>query len=296
MLADSNKGPIRDRATARRRAPFKSPAVNRWSAWARSIATRHARFTQRRESLALIVRRSRSLHVIRERWSFTTRLVRPHLQLAINAVVKLAHWRQEQHFSHGTKSFLNTTQRALSHTGVVTRQPGGIERVVREIGHGSTTAQPSANFREQRQVLKQPLAFVFERVKASKSTTQTIPLANRLEILIHQQVPSVVERVTQQARRTETMLTGTSSLVERQIASTRMEVMQPPRLLKTVAPSTRVIEKSSSAPPVTTVIESAPWLPEKMPVAGLNIDQLTDQVVRQLDRRVVAARERMGRV
>jgi hypothetical protein len=214
------------------------------------------------------------------------------LQLAINAVVKLAHWRQEQHFSHGTKSFLNATQRALSHPGVVTRQPGGIERVVREIGHGSTPAQPSANFREQRQVLKQPLAFVFERVKLSKSTSHT----NRLEILIHQQARSVVERVTQQARRTETMLTGTSSLVERQIASTRMEVMQPPRLLKTVAASTRVIEKSSSAPPVTTVIESAPWLPEKMPVAGLNIDQLTDQVVRQLDRRVVAARERMGRV
>jgi len=219
------------------------------------------------------------------------------LQLAINAVVKLAHWRQEQHFSHGTKSFLNATQRALSHPGVVTRQSGGIERVVREIGAaGSTPAQPSVNFRERRQVLKQPLAFVFERVKVSKSTNQTIPLANRLEILIHQQVPSVVERVTQQARRTETMLTGTSSLVERQIASTRMEVMQPPRLLKTVAASTRVIEKSSSAPPVTTVIESAPWLPEKMPVAGLNIDQLTDQVVRQLDRRVVAARERMGRV
>lgn len=294
MLAESNKGPIRDRATARRRAPVKSPAVNRWSAWARSIATRHARFTQRRDSLALIVLRSRSLHVIRERWSFTTRLVRPHLQLAINAVVKLAHWRQEQHFSHGTKSFLHTTERALSLPGVLTRQPGRIERVVREIGPaGSTPAQPSANFREQRQVLKQPLAFVFERVKVSKSTSHM----NRLEILIHQQARSVVARVTQQARRTETMLTGTNNMIERQMASTRTEVMQPPRLLKTVAASTRVIEKSSTpAAPVTTVIESAPWLQEKMPVAGLNIDQITDQVVRQLDRRVVAARERMGRV
>jgi hypothetical protein len=56
-----------------------------------------------------------------------------------------------------------------------------------------------------------------------------------------------------------------------------------------------VIEKTIHEPPVTTVVETAAWLQNKAPVAGLNIDQITDQVVKQLDRRVVAARERMGR-
>jgi hypothetical protein len=57
-----------------------------------------------------------------------------------------------------------------------------------------------------------------------------------------------------------------------------------------------VIEKVAPSTQVTTVVETAPWLQDKVSVTGMNIDQITDQVVKQLDRRVVAARERMGRI
>lgn len=91
------------------------------------------------------------------------------------------------------------------------------------------------------------------------------------------------------------MFVGTNTLIERLMSSSSVKTMQPPRLLKTAPATTRVIEKAPQPPEVTTVVETASWLQDKAPVAGLNIEQITDHVVRQLDRRVVAAKERMGR-
>jgi hypothetical protein len=141
-------------------------------------------------------------------------------------------------------------------------------------------------------ILKPPLTLVFNRLEVNKRSTYS----KRVEVLIHQQARSVLERVTQQSRRVEKMVLGGETLIERQMSSSSITTMQPPRLLKTPPATTRVIEKQPQPPQVTTVVETAPWLQDKAPVAGLNIEQITDQVVRQLDRRVVAAKERMGRV
>lgn len=261
---------------------------NRWSLWARSIAGRHLRFTQRRESLALVLLRLRSqLHIVRERWSFTTRLIQPRLHLAINAVLTptrkglkaegpflctLAPLREKTY---------STTSRLLSEPHKEVRS----ERTTREINRSRTLLNERSRLQTQLETSKSPLTFVFERINQSKTA----------EVLVRQQVRSIVERVTLQSRRNETMLIANNTLIARQMSSAQTLAPQP-RVMKTVSEHTRVLEKTTQAAPVTTVVETAPWLQDKVSVAGLNIDQITDQVVKQLDHRVVAARERRGRI
>ena len=273
-------------------------SANRWIKWARSIARQHPRLARRRESLALIVLRlRRPLNIIRKRFSFT-KIIQPRLQLAINASVKLVHLRQEQHVYGGptnVSSHSRTEQCVFGSPGVLRtiserrpqdrREAGGRQAEV------ATVQNSAAGLTPPPRVLKPPLNLVFERLEVNKRSTHS----KRVEVLIHQQAQSVVERVTQQSRRTETIIAGTNTLIERLMSSSSVTATQPPRLLKTAAVMTRVIEKPSQPPQVTTVVESAQWFQDKAPVAGLNIDQITDQVVRQLDRRVVAAKERMGR-
>jgi hypothetical protein len=141
--------------------------------------------------------------------------------------------------------------------------------------------------------LRKPLTFVFERVNTSKTSAHS----NRLEVLVHQHARSIVERVTQQSRRNETMhIGGGDTLITRHMSSSSHTEVTQPRVLKTVTTPTRVIEKAAPSTQVTTVVETAPWSQDKVSVTGMNIDQITDQVVKQLDRRVVAARERMGKI
>ncbi|HEY6216765.1 MAG TPA: hypothetical protein VIW74_08855 [Pyrinomonadaceae bacterium] len=273
-------------------------SANRWTKWARSIARQHPRLARRRESLALIVLRlRRPLNIIRKRFSFT-KIIQPRLQLAINASVKLVHLRQEQHVYGGptnVSSHSRTEQCVFGSSGVLRtiserrpqdrREAGGRQAEV------ATVQNSAAGLTPPPRVLKPPLNLVFERLEVNKRSTHS----KRVEVLIHQQAQSVVERVTQQSRRLETIIVGTNTLIERLMSSSSVTATQPPRLLKTAAAMTRVIEKPPQPPQVTTVVESAQWFQDKAPVAGLNIDQITDQVVRQLDRRVVAAKERMGR-
>ena len=273
-------------------------SANRWTKWARSIARQHPRLARRRESLALIVLRlRRPLNIIRKRFSFT-KIIQPRLQLAINASVKLVHLRQEQHVYGGptnVSSHSRTERRVFGSPGVLRtiserrpqdrREAGGRQAEV------ATVQNSAAVFTPPHRVLTPPLNLVFERLEVNKRSTHS----KRVEVLIHQQAQSVVERVTQQSCRLETIIVGTNTLIERLMSSSSVTATQPPRLLKTAAAMTRVIEKAPQPPQVTTVVESASWFQDKAPVAGLNIEQITDQVVRQLDRRVVAAKERMGR-
>jgi len=262
----------------------------------------------------IVLRLRRPLTIIRERRSFTTKIIRPRLQLAINAAVKLVHWHQEQHVSGGpinVSSFSLTERRVVGAPGVLRMISETRRQDRREAGsRRQTEVAPSAVDRGSfagfeppplgvlkppltRVFERPPLTLVFERLEVNRKSTRS----DRLEVLIRQQARSVVERVTQQSRRVETMVAGVNNtLIERQMSSSTIVATQPPRLLKTASATTRVIEKAPQPPQVTTVVESAQWFPDKAPVAGLNIEQITDQVVRQLDRRVVAAKERMGRV
>ena len=261
---------------------------NRWSMWARAIARRHVRFTERRESLALIVLRLRGpLNIVRERWSFTTRIVRPHVHLAINALLTQRR-KDAKTDAKGERTFLRAFAPLREKTSSTT------SRLVFQAQKELRSERTIRDLRFERQTeTRNPLTFVFERVNTSNTSTHS----NRLEVLVHQHARSIVDRVTQQSRRVETMhIGGGDTLITQHMSSSSHTQVTQPRVLKTVTTPTRVIEKAAPSAQVTTVVETAPWLQDKVSVNGMNIDQITDQVVKQLDRRVVAARERMGKI
>ena len=260
---------------------------NRWSNWARAIASRHLRFTQRRDSLDLVLLRLRSpLRIIRERSMFTTRIVRPSLYLTISTFLP-----QRRKGAKAERTLLSAFVPLREKTSSPTLRL--VSQAQKEVRSERTIRDLRFERQTETERLRKPLTFVFERVNTSKTSAHS----NRLEVLVHQHARSIVERVTRQSRRNETMhIGGGDTLITRHMSSSSYTEVTQPRVLKTVTMPTRVIEKTTHEPTVTTVVETAAWLQDKVPVAGLNIDQITDQVVKQLDRRVVAARERMGRV
>jgi uncharacterized protein (DUF2235 family) len=214
-------------------------------------------------------------------------------------LVHRIHQHEERHFltrSESAGPSPTTTQRVLNIPTPLkaiasSRKHRRNERVSDQskLANASPGQSWRARFEEQTRMAP-PLTFVFERVNVKKRSTQS----SRLDALVHQHARSFVERVTQQSRRNETMHIGGNNLMARETSSSHTEATQT-RVRKTISAPTRVIEKTSPTAPVTTVVETAPWLQDKVSVAGLNIDQITDQVVKQLDHRVIAARERMGK-
>jgi hypothetical protein len=55
-------------------------------------------------------------------------------------------------------------------------------------------------------------------------------------------------------------------------------------------------EHMTAGQPVTTTVPTHPWMTNPSPIPAFNIEQLTDQVMRQMDRRMTAWRERRGRI
>jgi hypothetical protein len=91
---------------------------------------------------------------------------------------------------------------------------------------------------------------------------------------------SLATRVLRQSRRIEEQVTPVHTILVRRFPSSSHE-----------APFT------DSAPPlqVRTPVGNSPWaVPPPQP--GFNINQITDEVVRKLDSRLVAARERFGKI
>jgi hypothetical protein len=48
--------------------------------------------------------------------------------------------------------------------------------------------------------------------------------------------------------------------------------------------------------PAIPSVPTPPWMPHASTTSAINLEQLTDQVMRQMDRRMTAWRERRGRI
>ncbi len=300
------------RRSALTRRPRRWSAPNRWSSWTRSLATRHLRLATGRELLDLVVARPRSLvRILRERWLVTSRRVQPRIELAIHAILKLT-VNQQQHSSvihtsaqssvMQTATFLNTTN-VLNATNFSTRQfshgsvPSSAQTVSKADASGKAFETiPSPNPEDVIFNAATPLTFVFRRVQE----TQKLTHSRVLEALMDQREHSITRRVTQRSRRNETMVTTASTLTRRQTVSTETEAipshsMKLAPLMKLTPAAVNVFERSATTVPATSTVESTSWQKESTP-PELNLDEITDQVVRRLDHRVIALRERMGRV
>jgi hypothetical protein len=294
------------------RRPRRWSAQNRWLLWTRSLTTRYLRLAARRDPLDLVLPSRRSLvRILRERWLVTSQRVRPRIELAIHAILKLSvNQFQRSSFFHTfepsasvgleTTTFLNTT-RFLKGTQSSPRDvslpahPSAVETIgpVRAPNKGFEKSPLS----DREDVFFQaaaPLTLVFRRME-----TQTLTHFRVLESLMDRREHSIARRITERSRREETIATTASTVTRQEVVSSQTKAV-PTSM--TLAPSMKVAPPAVKAPdrwatrvPPSSTVETTSCAKE-IKLADLNFDQITDQVVRRLDHRVIALRERMGEI
>jgi hypothetical protein len=265
-----------------KRRPQTAARGSRWSAWAGALGRRHRRRDERVEGLAFELARPRALaRAVQHRWIVSSRLVQPRIHLAIQPVLRGAFWERESLSLREVERTERTEKTAGAERTFKT------ERIVKT---ARTQGEPGERFREiERTFSARPspraaLQRIFERLREPGRALGR-PVERAAE------APALARSLAARGRREERPLPG--------------------------GPPARVLRESpASAPGERRAPSSArgadprePWATQApgwgnlgvemkgfaMPApAPIDVAALTDQVMRQIDRRVGAWRERTG--
>lgn len=249
--------------------------MDRWTTWANSMAARHERFTARRGLLVM---------TLLEPLRMSVSINRRYENFAISVFPRI-------HVSIG--SILNEIERvSTSETKAGTR----MTRIKERFGFGTTHDQ-----------------FVLVERMSNQNTTE-ITTHQRRELLSHTHAIRIHPRVTQSPvsrvfSRFEERDPGVvlrkllyeneSQKVVERITTDHMRVEQRTRgdmVIKTQTKPATVVEDRRSELETqfaSTSKTRGPSWPEKPP--EINVEQLTEQVIRRIDHRITAYRERLGR-
>ena len=255
--------------------PRPAPA-SRWAAWAARLTGRLARLVvAARLPLTLHVRACRVPLLLYQRWlSFRTE-VRPHINLAITAG---AEW-------HVTRPRVSAAQTTLLRTFAgLFRQTRtfATERRIRE------TFAPALAL-ELRRATHAPAHDAAGRTLTldwalTRRRTESLALVRRKYFVTRQEAVSneVARRLTQRVQRVD-----------------EVSIVRPPMALhKEAQPAMRPSPLYAAAPAEQSQFERrhSAHTPSALRPPELNVEQLAEQVMKQIDRRVIARRERLGQV
>jgi hypothetical protein len=246
---------------------------SRWSEWADSLINRRGRVAAGQGVLNLILSRPLSLiHLMRERLMLASRRFYPQVNLAIHAILRNT-------VVGGQRYFLpQAVDRKLEERIRESSSPAALEReAIRSQGE---------TIRKQVLLSHKPLRLVFQRLYE----TDPIVQAGTLERVIEQSAEMILHRVTRNSHRIEQAPALPSVLVAKQ-ALTAIS-----REASASDVSRSAFEPRLADPSIVTSKHSAAWSRDAARAAGVNLDQITDQVMQKLDRRINAWRERTGRV
>lgn len=256
-------------AVARRAEPRCAP----WTSWARSLIDKYEPVKQRHNSLAMtLVRPFTTIRLMRERWQLATRELKPQINLLIHPNLRISQW----HLLAGVSNFGDVRHEGHERNYSLTLAAGSLQRIMLSGDHvryGSepalaTRSSPSLDDTTRRRAIDET-----SRVHWSKQILENADaLAQRL--LTHTR--RVEERIEGLATLTLRQISATA---ERQTASTKPPVDEP-------TPQVRMAAYGGAATSMQAEFGGR----------GIDVEQLTDRVIRELDRRVVAVRERRGRI
>jgi hypothetical protein len=237
--------------------------IPRWTAWARALAGRHGRRHERLDHLALQLARPRALaRSVQQRWIVSSRVVQPRISLAIQPVLRGTFWQGPERVERTART--ERTERTRTN----------------ERFHDSERVLPA------RPALQPALRTVFERLREPGRVLGGQP--GQVERAA--EAPALARSLAARVRREETPLPGGTAN----------------RVLRESATSARREERQTE--PASTPRGADPRRPEipgwgspaaapggfAIPAPPINVEALTDQVMRQIDRRVGAWRERTG--
>ncbi|MGH8531178.1 MAG: hypothetical protein ACREV1_00260 [Gammaproteobacteria bacterium] len=287
--------------------------ASRWFAWARALLRRHGRIARsyRLLEMALLVRTVPLTQRLHQQWLLASTQYFPRIHLAIQPLLTRSVWRERmnlardsgidgpthghkiltkcvswvpdqgrdmttQHFNDLTvrESRLATLQTVFRSMGIAPREMG------RQPAGGPLTRGRSLNSAGT----QLPLRLVFQRLGRTDELVVTPHRNARIPESIETQAHELKRRI----RRIEPRPAESASLIVHK--ATRGQIGQA----EASAPMTR--QTPVNAMPATFGADTTLWMRGNAPILEASIEQLTDRVVRQLDRRIIAVRERMGRI
>lgn len=256
-------------------------AVGRWSQWARSMSGRHRQVVSKHRFVVMtLLRRTVPLYVSSHRWELKAWSIFPRINLAIDVRP------QSFIFKSSPLSKVAQAQRMLQ----IDRDRFGVSRLVEK----SLELQQTRIIRQERSdnetvigrtvsgvFAQTALDRVFRRLVVRESETHT-------KGIVRQEALNIVRRVTEERRRIE----------ERSETATVLRQQQPVTLSQEQMSELtgRSPNQSSATDRFGSNVRNADAMPTPFMTPNLNLQQLTDHVIRQIDDRIIAHKERMGKL
>lgn len=249
---------------------------SRWTAWASRLAANRGRWTDaQRLSLPLYVRWGRTPLRLYQRWlSFHTQ-IHPQLRLIVAAsgVWNIGSTDASAPQMVHLQSFAASIQKALalqteSRIRLLDGSPQKLENL---------KSTPAPSRKESAQAAAMTLA-------ASRTRTEHLSSMFHRNISIRREseFTEMSRRLTQRSQRVnEAAVVGTQMALRKEAPVAAMQAHAPSEPAQELS----LLERRSSPRTILPMARSP-----------LNVEQLADQVLKQIDRRVIARRERMGQV
>ena len=239
------------------------------------------------------------VHLLRERLLISAERFYPQVNLSIQATLRntvigdrqLPPWPRTELESKPQERAQKTSWPPAAERVVVGRDTVRVDRATSQV---EREAGPREGL-----ISREPLRLVFQRL----SMTDGNPGSVSLERVIARSGEMILRRVTGQSQRIETMPTTASALITKQARGTTpseasSSVAGQPitaSMIEQVV-SRKLDERSAARSSSAVTTHRAPWASDSASAASINVDQLADHVMRKLDWRIEAWRERTGRV
>ena len=253
---------------------------DRWTNWAQSMATRHERFAMRRGLLAMtLLEPLRMSLAITQRSESFAQSVFPRIQVSIASILQQIDSAQYHAFIQQIRvhsSSLRLGDRNESRSLGLSVQSNSAITLRHSITANQNLQQQFNSLFDAHQELKKfslsPVARFFARAQSSQHGVVLLE-----KVLVDRDRRTIAERVLREHSRVE----------QRRGSDVVMRQQNPPAAAVEKRTSL-TLEQQLAA----TRTQPHSW-PEKP--AEINIDQLAEQVIRKIDHRIMAYRERFGR-
>jgi len=223
----------------------------------------------------ILVRPMPLLARVPERWLVSSRQFFPQIHLAVQPLLRNTVWLENQRLTH-TQSQLTREQHfspPAQWRVTLSFLQARSSNALLPAGQAVSTVLPV-----ERQAPSPRLAAAM----VAQAPEYWHHYSNRTE----ERVLTIARQVVRQTQRVEERVHESMALLTRQTQAAAHQVTS------TLATT----EHTAAGQPAITGVPTPPWMPHPSPTPAINLEQLTDQVMRQMDRRMTAWRERRGRI
>lgn len=268
-------------------------AVGRWSQWARSMSGRHKQVVSKHRFLVMtLLRRMVPLYFSSHRWEMKAWSVFPRINLAIDvrpraftfkssSLSKAAKAQRALQIDHNRREVTRLVEKSLelqqARSSRQQRDDKGIASGRTERETIVVTPIPNISDVYGRTALER----VFRRLVVRESETHT-------KGILTMEALNIVHRVTGERRRVEEPSHTATVLRQQRVVSLSQQQMNEL--------NGRSINQVSAVDRFGSNVRNTETLPSPFMTPNLNLQQLTDHVIRQIDDRIIAHKERMGKL